>query len=138
VRQPENTLYVHQHSQRAQSHVALRLASTSLGKNRDTADRAADYIACIEAVSAFADSFRISGMAKPQIIKSPLSRVVEEGGGGADLMRRYVRSWRKLTRMSVPQGCVASAGYHVPARARCIAGLSAFLTLSQSRDGPDR
>jgi hypothetical protein len=28
--------------------------------------------------------------------------------------------------------------YHSPARARRIAGLSGFLTLSQSRDGPDR
>jgi hypothetical protein len=29
--------------------------------------------------------FRISGMAKPQIIKSPLSRVIEEGGVSVDI-----------------------------------------------------
>jgi hypothetical protein len=35
-------------------------------------------------------------------------------------------------------GCAMSEGYHTPARARRIAGLSGFSTLSQSRDGPDR
>src|SRR6202030_3399800 len=34
---------------------ACGIVGANLGKNRDTADGAADYIACIEAVSAFAD-----------------------------------------------------------------------------------
>jgi hypothetical protein len=57
VMQPESTLYVHQHSQCAQSRAAHPRHAL----------------------------FRISGMAKPQIIKSPLSRVIEEGGVSVDV-----------------------------------------------------
>jgi hypothetical protein len=57
-------------------------------------------------------------------------------------MRRFTRLPLPLTKRaaSIPQSSPhpSRLGYHVPARARRIAGLSGFLTLSQSRDGPDR
>jgi uncharacterized alpha-E superfamily protein len=52
---------------------------------------------------------------------------------------KFAEEWLKLA-----DEAEQSAGHHdrqlhhVPARARRIAGLSGFLTLIQSRDGPDR
>jgi hypothetical protein len=44
-------------------------------------------------------------------------------------------NWREQPARESLTGAVS---YHTPARARRIAGLSGFLTLTQSRDGPER